>query len=299
MKLILSMILLLSVNAWSQNDGPKKTIVAVLPLDAIALATQESKSDNAQTNPFDTHEAIVSFAEAVTQKIVDGFVNVKRVRVVERTALDKILREQNFQMTDFSKPNESVKIGELLGAQYILQGQLQQVSVSPYTSATGAGYTSTIDVSLRLINVSDGEITASKNLHFFTGFIVSNTPMESVYLSLKRGEQNIAEWLRSVFPAEGFIFEIKKAKKGEAKVVIITCGSEQGVHKGDKFKIYVETELDLDGRKVKRSSDVGKLEVTKLEQDGIFATCDVDDGGKEIADKIAAGMKLKVVQIGK
>jgi TolB-like protein len=297
MKMILSMILLLSVTAWGQSDGPKKTVVAVLPLDAIALTTQQTKSD--QVNPFDNHEAIVSFAEAVTQKIVDGFVNVKRVRVVERTALDKIMREQNFQMSDFSQPNESVKIGELLGAEYIVQGQLQQVSVSPYTSTTGAGYTSTVDVSLRLINISNGEITASKNLHFATGFLVDNTPMESIYRALKLHEKDVAEWLKGLFPAEGFILEIKKAKKGEAKIVVITCGKEQGVHEDDKFKVYVETELDLDGRKVKRSSDVGKLVVTKLEQDGIFSTCDVDDGGKEIADKIAAGAKLKVVQVKK
>lgn len=312
-------VLAMTSPAWSQsgsNESGGKTVVAVLPLDAVALASSEGvkititstdssvTSATAAPNPFADRAAIEAFAEAATQKIVGAFVAVKRVRVVERTTLDRIVKEQDFQMSDLAQANEGTRLGQMLGAEFIVTGQLQQVSITPIYERYGERleqplYEGTVEMSLRLINVASGEVTANKNIRGRTGFLYQNTPSEAAYFALKSGEEDVVEWLRRAFPAEGSIFEIRKAKNGEAQEVVITCGKDMGVRKDDVFNVYYETEVDVDGRLLKRSTDVGKLTVIKLEQDGIFSRCEVEKGGKKISEKMAAGVKLKVVQVKK
>lgn len=312
-------VLAMNSAAWPQNGSTEsggKTVVAVLPLDAVALVSKEGApittpaTDSgavraaAAPNPFADRAAIEAFAEAATQKIVGAFVAVKRVRVVERTTLDRIVKEQDFQMSDLAQANEGARLGQMLGAEFIVTGQLQQVSITPIYEQYGQQleqplYEGTVEMSLRLINVASGEVTANKNVKGYTGFLYQNTPSEAAYFALKSGEEAVVEWLRRAFPAEGSIFEIRKEKKGEAQEVVITCGKDMGVRKDDVFNVYYETEVDVDGRMLKRSTDVGKLTVIKLEQDGVFSRCEVEKGGKKISEKMAAGVKLKVVQTKK
>lgn len=312
MKSFLSLMLILCGHAFSQNKvgmDTKKTVVAVLPFEAVivnAAGTAAGDNSGSGSDLFGDKPSVEAFAESATQEIVSAMVSIKRVRVVERAALDGVLKEQDFQLGDFSKTDGSVKIGELLGAEYVAQGQLQQVSVTPVEEKDLNGqptnepaFTATVDINLRLINVSTGEITASKGFQGSLGFLTRKTPAEAANAALDRAVKKVHEMLRYTFPAEGSIYEIKKAKKGEAMEVIVTCGKDLGIKKDDVFRVYVETEVEVEGRMVKRSSDVGKLVVTKLEQDGVFSICDVEKGGKKIAEKFASGSKLKVVQVKK
>ncbi len=304
MRILLALLVICGTQVCAQGKvgmDTKKTVVAVLPMDAIVLNTTGDSS-----GLFQDKTSVGAFAESATQKIVTALVNTKRVKVIERSALDAILKEQDFQLGDFSKTDGSVKIGELAGAEYILQGQLQQVSVSPVTETDVHGqptnepaFTATVEFNLRLISVSTGEITASKGFSGSLGFMTRKTPAEAANTALDYAVQKAGETLKLAFPAEGYILEIKKGKKGEIKAVTITCGKDLGVKKEDVFRVYMETDVELEGRTVKRSTDVGKVAVVKLEQDGLFATCEVEKGEKQIAEKFAAGVKLKVVQVKK
>ncbi len=296
----------------------KKTVVAVLPLDAVALTSRQGVNvtvivtdssvtrDESAPALFDNQEAITAFAEAATQKVTNAFVKVKRITVVERTTLDRVLKEQDFQMSDFSTPDQSTHIGELLGAEYVMQGQLQQVSVSEVENRDVWGelkkepaFTATVELNLRLINVATGEITTSKDVGGRTGFLSQPTASQAAYWALNRAEDNIADWLRRVFPVEGFILEIRKQKKDEAREVVITCGKELGVRKNDVFNVFVEKEIEIDGVTRKRTTDIGKLKVKKTEQDGYFSRCKVEKGGRDIVTYLSAGTKLKVIQVKK
>ncbi len=80
---------------------------------------------------------------------------------------------------------------------------------------------------------------------------------------------------------------------------MINCGKDLGIRKDDVFKVFYETEVEIDGAMLKKSTDIGKLVVTKVEQDGTFSRCEVDKGGKSIYEKISSGTRLKVVQVKK
>lgn len=310
---------LLTVGLWAQGRTTmesEKIVVAVLPMDAVALSDRQNRTatvtsgDTSVTRTeappglFDHKAPLEAFAEAATQKVVNAFVNLKRVRVVERSALDQVFKEQEFQLTDVASPAEGARLGGLLGASFIVQGQLQQASVvRSYsmwdTAKASPGYTATVELNLRLVNVSTGEITASKDFSATNGFLLQNTPSEAAYWALNDGEKDIVKWLRLAFPVAGFVFEIAKAKKGAAQEVVITCGKNLGVRKGDVFRVYSEQSVEIEGKIVTRSSDVGKLEVKKVEEDGVFSRCSVEKGGGDIVEQFAAGVKLKVVQVKK
>jgi hypothetical protein len=302
----------------------EKARVAILTFDAASVVekggyretwkhqggTWEHKSDAPPL--FDNEGALRSFADAATQKMVNAFVKLKRFTVIERTAMEAIMKEQDFQLTDFTNTNTAVQLGNMLGAQYLVQGQLQNVTAFPKYDQKKPdkllGYSSEVEMQIRIIDVSTGEITASKDVKGNTSGegllawvdMMEDNPNKAAYKALNEAEKKMYDWLKIAFPVEGEIFEILKTKKKEgAAVVSITCGKDLGVRKDDVFKVYTEKEVTVGTKTVKKTTDVGKLVVKKVEEDGVFSTCDVEKGGKDIADQIAAGVKLKVVQVKK
>ena len=101
MRIVFVILLIFSGRLLAQGKvgmDTKKTAVAVLPMNAIVLNTSGDSS-----GLFQDKASVEAFAESATQKIVSALVNTKRVRVIERAALDAILKEQDFQLGDFSK----------------------------------------------------------------------------------------------------------------------------------------------------------------------------------------------------
>jgi len=302
----------------------EKARVAILPFDAASVVekggyketwksgggTWEHKSEAPPL--FDNEAALRSFSDAAAQKMVNAFVRLKRFTIVERTAMEAIMKEQDFQMTDFTNTNSAVQVGNMLGVQYLVQGQLQNVTAFPKYDQKKTdkllGYSSEVEMQIRIIDVSTGEITASKDVkgnttgEGFFSFVdaLEDNPNKAAYKALNEAEAKMFDWLKVAFPVEGEIFEILKSKKKEGAVLVsITCGKDLGVRKDDIFKVYTEKEVQVGSKVVKKTTDLGKLSVKKVEEDGVFATCEVEKGGQTIADQIAAGVKLKVVQVKK
>lgn len=70
------------------------------------------------------------------------------------------------------------------------------------------------------------------------------------------------------------------------------------MRKNDLFKVYTETDVEIERRIVKRSSDVSKLFVNKLGPNGLFfQKCNVAKEANKISETFAAGTKLKAIQI--
>lgn len=314
----------MAVGQGKASFGEDKARVAVLPFDAVKLTEDFGKKASVswdkssvtyeqQAEPlFADVAAVEAFAEATTQKVVGQFVKLKRFTVIERTALDKIIKEQDAQMSDLFDPTKAVNFGAVLGAQYIAQGQLQQVTAHPKNDPKGKfmGYSGTVEFQVRIIDVATGEITATKDVKGSTEAgnvfgvslvdLVESSPSKAAYKALNEAEDAIGKWLKTAFPVTGDLFEVLKTKKKEgATTVSITCGKDLGVKKGDFFRVYEEKDVEINGKIVKKTTDVGKLVVKKTEEDGVFSTCDVEKGGKSIDEKVKAGIKLKVVSVKK
>jgi len=148
------------------QQGPKRRI-AVMDFNyaTVMSATQAVFGTN------------VDIGKGITDLLIDRLVNNGTYRVIERSALDKILKEQNFSNSDRADSNSAAKIGRVLGADTIVVGDITQFgrddkNIGGAGSAFGhLGYglgsvgvhkaKAVVAITARMIDVNTGEILAS------------------------------------------------------------------------------------------------------------------------------------------
>jgi curli biogenesis system outer membrane secretion channel CsgG len=115
--------------------------------------------------------------KGISDMLVDKLLKDGKYRLVERTALDKILAEQNFSNSDRADSTTAAKIGKVLGVDAIIIGSITQFGRDDkHTNVGGGGYglgrfgvggvgtskaKAVVGITARVINVSTGEILAS------------------------------------------------------------------------------------------------------------------------------------------
>ena len=130
-----------SISANAQETKP--TIAAVnLHVPSNAATTHMGIWD---------YEQNLNRAEEMLGIITTEIVNSKKFRVIERSRIDQIIREQGFQKSQLSD-SQVIRIGKLLGVNKILTGEFP-----------GTGYGDGT-VSVRIINVQSGEIEAAASV---------------------------------------------------------------------------------------------------------------------------------------
>ena len=87
-------------------------------------------------------------ASGVMVFIENAFVNVGKVRVVDRQNIAKIVKEYEFQQSDLTDQSTAVEIGKLSGADIIVIGSISYVGKRYY-------------LNIKLISVETGEIIGS------------------------------------------------------------------------------------------------------------------------------------------
>jgi curli biogenesis system outer membrane secretion channel CsgG len=115
--------------------------------------------------------------KGISDMLVEKLVNGGQYSVIERSALDKILKEQNFSNSDRADANSAAKIGAVLGVDAIIIGSITQFGRDDqHTNVGGGGYglgkfglggvgtsksKAVVAVSARVINTSTAEIMAA------------------------------------------------------------------------------------------------------------------------------------------
>ena len=79
--------------------------------------------------------------------------NTNAVRLIERKALESILKEQGFQQTGCTTDECAAEVGQLLGAQYMLSGTIGKIKDS-YT------------IDIKLFSVETGESERTKSVTY-------------------------------------------------------------------------------------------------------------------------------------
>ena len=147
-----------------------KDVIAVLDLETIGL------------NPGE--------ATILTQRLTTKLISIGKYEVVERTNMDKILKEQKFQNSGCTDSECAVEIGQLLNTDFIVIG-----SVSEF----GSMYS----IDARLIDVAQGK-----------GLISAEYSTEnSIDYLLKSGVESIAYQLCGIGESEPLFSKIYKQRK--------------------------------------------------------------------------------------
>lgn len=115
--------------------------------------------------------------KGITDMMVQKLVQDGRYSVIERSALDKIISEQNFSNSDRADPTSAAKIGRILGVDTIILGSITRFGRDDKqiggVGGGHGGWTSAIaglgkkeskavcSITARMINTSTGEILAA------------------------------------------------------------------------------------------------------------------------------------------
>jgi TolB-like protein len=195
---------------------------------AIAVLTLDAAGD------------AVKHKDLITNTMINELVNLRRFKVIERSAIDKIVAEQKMQASGFVDDRTAVRLGKIAGADALIVGSI---------SVSG----SSIKISARLVDVETAETLIAQD-----ATSVDNT-LESIDIAVK----NVATLLYNELPIiEGDIIKV------DAEELFIDIGSISGVKKGTKCVVFREGESimhpisgEILGKKVTRLGEIIVIQV--------------------------------------
>lgn len=273
-KTMLSAAAVLIASGLSAQDDPSKETVIVNPF-TYTSAVNRAVSDNVRA-------AVLSgLSERGRFHIVDALTDATLKELYGDRSVEDVVNDANWQ-------SESEAIYKKLNAQKVIIGQTDNLTYSTWTSGETTYDKAEISVSLRVYNIVDGSMGASETI------VVSDSDSESrdlaFTLALKALSRAMVDFVDSHFKFETYILELGEAdKRGRVKQLYISGGSEMGVARKTRFKVFVEKKI---GPKVTQQ-EVGTI-VAQEVMDGV-TMCEVADGDEIIKEKFNNGEKLIVV----
>ena len=249
-----------SLATWGQN-APKKR-VAVFAFNNAAVQAGVS-SPYLQT---DTPE----LGNGVSELLISKLVQNGNVSIVERSALDKVLAEQNLTNSDRADPAAAAKLGRVLGVDAIILGTITRYDydekMEKYvgqtrgrrgSAPTQAKYevTAKVQISTRLVSpdtaevvaVSDGVGETSRKDVIMDVRDTSGRVMQSVGLNNpvvnESMDKAISQLAAQIEPALGRIAAHAPVIDGlvadvdESGQMVLNVGAQQGVKVGDRLQV--------------------------------------------------------------
>lgn len=231
------------------------------------------------------------FAGLVTEKVVEILKNSNRFIVVDRTNMDRVNAEMEYQKREeFIGRTDLAEQGNNLAAKKIVQGTITKIPVYRMKNADGSvrGYKASVAFELKVDNVETGETTQATS---FEGKASKEciSAQAAVQMAMNSLQDDMAEYFRVTFPLYAKMIKITSEKNGIAEAIMIKAGSKHGVKVGDKFVIN-SLEL-IDGEEI--PTDLGIATVTKLTGDA-FSECKLNKNtGKAVFEKFNANATIR------
>ncbi|WP_018248071.1 CsgG/HfaB family protein [Orenia marismortui] len=148
--ILLALILLVIV--YSSPISAKQNLVAVMPFNNGDLGW----------NGLDKEHIL----KGITQMITDKLVEVDGIKVVERTRLNKLIKEQKLGQSGLIDSVTAAELGRILGVDALILGTLTQMEIKEKASISfgpfkSSGVAAKVLLSGRLVDASSGEIKSS------------------------------------------------------------------------------------------------------------------------------------------
>jgi hypothetical protein len=287
-----------------------KILITTLFLGTIFLINAQATVEKTSIGilPFSYSSGSVNSSDgfAISESVVNSFVETKRFNVVDRTKLNALEKEKELQKTeDFIDGDALVAQGKSIGAQYLVSGHISNVDKrsewKTRTKSDGStekyeAFSASISFSVKIISVESGEIINSQNFQTGSGggfLSVNPKNKEDAFIkSISSLKREIDAWVGVNFPLEIPLVEVvSKSKNGEPAVILIAAGSDYGMVKGEKLKVMEVTEVNVNGAVKTRKKEIGTLKINNVD-DGSFSTCSVKSGASEIQSALDSSKKI-------
>jgi len=252
---------------------------------------------------------------AAQDMMVTALVKGDAFRVIDRERLQALMQEKNLSLSGDVDPKTAVKVGKLLGVEYVIVGAITEFGVTN-SGASVPGYgglpsfsmrTQRMDAAIdaRAINTSTGEIVWADTAK-------DSSSDKSVYVAGAGGGSHDGEKLDKILrpvveklaasvsarklettglggtsDASGVVGKIAKADGG---TLYVNVGSESGVKEGDEFDVYRVGEQikDPDTGEVLGANEtkVGRVRITSVKGPRLSAAAAVAGSAFKAGDTL-------------
>ena len=114
-----------------------KKIFSILFL-TCAVSLLLSARKNIAVMPFEVVGNVLTKdeAESITELYISELVSTGKISIVDRANFDKILKEMEFQDSDWSNSEKTAKLGQAINAELIARGKIMKLGSRMYLSST-------------------------------------------------------------------------------------------------------------------------------------------------------------------
>ncbi|SJZ95310.1 Curli production assembly/transport component CsgG [Chitinophaga eiseniae] len=221
---------------------------------------------------------------AIRNTVEDAFLRAKRFDFVERDELNEVK----------AQPTENAQLSTMreLKAQYLLVGNVVSVMEDQKQSKLpvfGNSVTQQTEVifNVKVLDVNSGELVAAGN------FSNTGKGKNGFNDALAGTRGRLDKFVKENFRLMATIASVEeKNAYGDAVKVLLSAGKAVDLREGDEFKVYEAVEVNVDGKKITRKKTVGKIIVSRIE-DEHFSVCTVVEGAGEITKLAGNGATLR------
>lgn len=271
--------------------------IAMLVIPGMAQEETQGKP-NVLIDYFSRPSSIpFKWAETVRTSVMQGLHNSNRVSIIDIDANDALKVEQERREEENLSCGDNIErlaVMQQEGADFVLQGVINDITISKTTTSSGTTYDPVYAFTLKVIDPKTGKIVATETfkapngIFDLTGFTcIAYSPDEAVTAYSIIIPKKIQKFIRSAFPIQGSVLELADVKGDNVKTLYISVGDALGAKKGQKYDVR---EVRTIGGKESRRL-IGEIEVSDVEGDEL-SLCKVKKGGQDILKSFKAGNKL-------
>ncbi|MFV0156204.1 hypothetical protein OBK03_10540 [Empedobacter falsenii] len=243
----------------------------------------------------------------IQEAVVDAFVKTRRFNIVDRSKLKEIEKEKKLQRSEDFIDGSVVRQGVSIGANFVVSGDITGISTEEEVTklkdgTTSRRYYTKINMILKIIDVSTGQVITSENISSSGGSkllggllgLGASTPEASYDNTLRAIINDVDSFVSRNFPLNFEIVEIvENDKNNNISKVLISGGSNFNIQKNDKLIIYELINVNVGGKVVQRKKEIGELKVIKVEDEN-FSICTIRKGEKEITNALNKKVSILV-----
>jgi curli biogenesis system outer membrane secretion channel CsgG len=149
----------------SASEAPRKARVMVIP--AVFAQERRRRIDRELNERFGITDPGVIESPGYTSYLIDALVNVRKFDMLEREELRQVVRELTFGESEYVDIEKVVKIGHMVGADYMIIPEIRYLEVDretkdvPYIGGQQVAVRSKLATNVRTVDVATGKIIAS------------------------------------------------------------------------------------------------------------------------------------------
>lgn len=213
-----------------------------------------------------------------TNGLITELVKNKNYEVVERTRMQNILAEQGIGLSGAMDSTTAVKVGKLLGADYVVFGSVDDASIKSSGFMFVNQQSAIVKLSMRIIDNATSAVLFSEKssgkVSKLGGVLPVAVPVvgsvnysESIDGSIAEAADEavvkLADKINDLHPLVGSIIKV------QGKTVYLDIGSDQGVREGDTYVIFREGKPIIHPKTGKvlgvERETLGKIKIARVE----------------------------------